>query len=197
MNEYVRKKIIATKAVAPIIKENTETKQSGIYLFERTDENGITFFYCGQAKNIFNRIVSHWMGFQHIDVSMRSRGFKSDENPYGWEFTILEYCDESELDEKENAYIMQLMHEGKQTYNVTYGKQGEGKKNIGEGKSPKGYRDGLVQGRKNTQKEIKELFDKYLTYDIKGKPGKIKQRKYDEFTAFLNENNNTEEEDEI
>ena len=197
MNEYVRKKIVAIKSVAPIIKENKETKQSGIYLFERTDENGITFFYCGQAKNIFNRIISHWMGFQHIDVSMRKRGFKSEENPYGWEFTILEYCDANELDEKENAYIMQLMHEGKQTYNVTYGKQGEGKANIAEGKSPKGYRDGLKQGRKNTQKKIKELFDKYLTYDIKGKPGKIKKRKYDEFTAFLNENNNTEEEDEI
>ena len=67
---------------------------------------------------------------------------------------------------------------------------------LGEGKSPKGYREGLAQGRKNTQKEIKELFDKYLTYDIKGKPGKIKQRKYDEFTAFLNENK-AEEEDEI
>ena len=44
--------------------------------------------------------------------------------------------------------------------------------------------------------EIKELFDKYLTYDIKGKPGKIKTRKYDEFTAFLNEGK-VEEENEI
>ena len=197
MNEYVRKKIIATKAVAPIIKENAQTKQSGIYLFERTDENGITFFYCGQAKNIFNRIVSHWMGFQHIDVSMRSRGFKSEENPYGWEFTILEYCDESELDEKENSYIMQLMHEGKQTYNVTYGKQGEGKKNIGEGKSPKGYRDGLQQGYKNAQRDVAKLFEKNLTYSINGKDGKLKQRAYDKFTEFLNVNDSDEEEDEI
>lgn len=196
MNEYIRKKIIATKAVAPIIKEKAETKQSGIYLFERTDENGITFFYCGQAKNIFNRIVSHWMGFQHIDVSMRSRGFKSEENPYGWEFTILEYCDESELDEKENAYIMQLMHEGKQTYNVTYGKQGEGKKNIGDGKSPKGYRDGLQQGYKNARRDVAKLFEKNLTYSINGKDGKLKQRAYEKFTEFLNVNQ-TEEEDEI
>lgn len=197
MNEYVRKKIIATKAVAPIIKENAQTKQSGIYLFERTDENGITFFYCGQAKNIFNRIVSHWMGFQHIDVSMRSRGFKSEGNPYGWEFTILEYCDESELDDKENTYIMKLMHEGKQTYNVTYGKQGEGKKNIGEGKSPKGYRDGLQQGYKNARRDVAKLFEKNLTYSINGKDGKLKQRAYEKFTEFLNVNGSDKEEDEI
>lgn len=196
MNEYVRKKIIATKAVAPIIKETKETKQSGIYLFERTDENGITFFYCGQAKNVFNRIVSHWMGFQHIDVSMRKRGFKSEENPYGWEFKILEYCDENELDDKENSYIMQLMHEGKQTYNVTYGKQGEGKANIGEGKTPKGYHDGLAQGYKNAQKYVAKLFEKNLTYAINGKPGKRNQAAYDKFTEFININN-TEEEDEI
>ena len=197
MNEYIRKKIIATKAVAPIIKENAETKQSGIYLFERTDENGITFFYCGQAKNIFNRIVSHWMGFQHIDVSMRTRGFKSEENPYGWEFTILEYCNESELDEKENAYITQLMREGKQTYNVTYGKQGEGKVNITEGKSNKGYRDGLAQGYKNAQRYVAKLFEKNLIYSINGKEGKLKQRAYDKFTDFLNVNGSDEEEDEI
>lgn len=196
MNEYVRKKIIAAKQLAPIIKENKETKQSGIYLFERTDENGITFFYCGQAKNVFNRILSHWMGFQHIDISMRKRGFKSEENPYGWEFTILEYCDESELDEKENMYITQLMKEGKQTYNVTYGKQGEGKENITEGKTPKGYHDGLDQGYKNARRDVAKWFEKNLTYSINGKPGKIKQRYYDRFTDFLNVNK-TEEENEI
>ena len=73
MNDYVKKLIIAKKSIAPIITENAQTKQPGIYLFERTDENGVTFFYCGQAKNIFQRIVSHWNGYQLIDISIRKR----------------------------------------------------------------------------------------------------------------------------
>jgi hypothetical protein len=109
---------------------------------------------------------------------------------------IIEECAEDALDEREQYWIKWNADNGYQLRNKTTGSQGEGKSAIGEGKSPKGYREGLVQGRKNTQKEIKELFDKYLTYDIKGKPGKIKTRKYDEFTAFLNEGSD-EEEDEI
>ena len=42
MNDYVKKLIIAKKSIAPIITENAQTKQPGIYLFERTDENGVT-----------------------------------------------------------------------------------------------------------------------------------------------------------
>lgn len=35
-NEYVKKLIIAKKSIAPIITESKQTKQPGIYLFERT-----------------------------------------------------------------------------------------------------------------------------------------------------------------
>ena len=73
MNDYVKKLIIAKNSIAPIITENEQTKQPGIYLFERTDENGVTFFYCGQAKNIFQIFFSHWNGYQRIDFSMRNR----------------------------------------------------------------------------------------------------------------------------
>ncbi len=35
----------AMKAIRPIITLTMETSQSGIYLYERTDEQGITWFY--------------------------------------------------------------------------------------------------------------------------------------------------------
>ena len=175
-------------------------QESGIYLFYRINEQNFRFAYIGQASknNLLSRLADHLSGYsQHIDLSIRKYGLYDEEkNPYGYKIMVLCYCPSEECDEKEQYYIKQYADEGWQLRNVTGGSQGQGKFNLNEGKSTKGYRDGLVQGRKNTQKEIKELFDKYLTYDIKGKPGKIKTRKYDEFTAFLNENQ-TEEEDEI
>ena len=97
--------IIAKQCIKPIILESKETKQSGIYLFERTDEDGITYFYCGQAVNIYNRVVNHWNGYtQRIDISLRKRKFYSVMNPHGWKFEILEYCSESELNEREKLF---------------------------------------------------------------------------------------------
>lgn len=187
MNDYVKKIIIAKKSIAPIITESIQTKQPGIYLFERTDENGVTFFYCGQAKNIFQRIVSHWNGYQHIDISMRKRKFKSDENPHGWAFCILEYCPVDKLDEREQYWILKQMRQGKQTYNVTYGSQTDGKQNIKEGKTPRGYYDGLEQGYKNAQKMIAHLFDKHLVVSTKKDPPTVNQQKaLDKFMNFIN-----------
>ncbi len=175
----------------------TASEKSGIYAFWRIDENGFKFAYVGQAKNLLKRLAEHLTGYQHIDCSIKKHKFYDEEtNPCGYHVEIIEECSEDALDEREQYWIKWNADNGYQLRNKTTGSQGEGKSALGEGKSNRGYRDGLVQGRKNTQKEIKELFDKYLTYDIKGKSGKIKQRKYDEFTAFLNEGN-TEEEDEI
>ena len=180
------------RRLCPVVTEN-----SGIYVFWRIDENDFKFAYVGQAKNLLKRLAEHLSGYQHIDCSIKKHKLYDEEsNPYGYHILVIEECAIDTLDEREQYWIKQFANQGYQLRNKTTGSQGEGKAALGEGKSNRGYRDGLVQGRKNTQKEIKELFDKYLTYDIKGKPGKIKQRKYDEFTAFLNENK-TEEEDEI
>ena len=174
------------------------SEKSGIYVFWRIDENGFKYAYVGQAKNLLKRLAEHLSGYQHIDCSIKKHKFYDAEtNPYGYHVEIIEECAEEALDEREQYWIKWNADNGYQLRNKTTGSQGEGKSALGEGKSNRGYRDGLVQGRKNTQKEIKELFDKYLTYDIKGKPGKIKQRKYDEFTAFLNEGESGTEEDEI
>jgi hypothetical protein len=173
------------------------TDNAGIYVFWRIDENGFKFGYVGQALHLCKRLVDHMMCYQHIDNSIRKHKLYDEEkNPHGYHIEIIEECSPEDLDERERYWIKYYADQGYQLRNKTSGGQDGEKSALGEGKSNKGYRDGLVQGRKNTQKEIKELFDKYLTYDIKGKPGKIKQRKYDEFTAFLNEDK-AEEEDEI
>ena len=184
MNDYVKKLIIAKKSIAPIITENAQTKQPGIYLFERTDENGVTFFYCGQAKNIFQRIVSHWNGYQRIDISIRKRKFKSDENPHGWAFCILEYCQVEKLDEREQYWILEQMRQGKQTYNVTYGSQADGKQNIKEGKTPRGYWDGVEAGNMKARRFVADLFSKHLNVSMK-KPTKNAEKAYKKFLEFI------------
>lgn len=184
MNNFIQKQIVAKKMISPIIKENSQTKKSGIYLYERTDEKGITYFYIGLAVNIFNRQVSHWNGFQRIDISMRKRGFKNKENPYGWEFKVLEYCEKDILNEREQYWIMEYLKQGKQTYNLNYGGN-QGKSNTFD-KERKGYQQGVYYGENKTIKKVKVFFDKYLDYSIKGKPTKIKERKLAEFQDFLN-----------
>lgn len=191
MNEYIRKKIIAEKSIASIIKRNSQTTKSGIYIYERTDERGIRYFYVGQAVNIFERQIGHWNGWkQRIDVSLKKRKFKNENNPYGWTFRILEYCDKDKLDERESFYIEANMQEGKQTYNRTFGSQGEGKVSMDmERKPAKGYYDGKRQGNADCRKKVKEYFDKYLDPVIKGMPNKIKERKLEEFKNFIGESN--------
>lgn len=174
------------------------TDNPGIYLFWRVDSDGFRFCYVGQARTLCKRMAEHLSGYQHIDLSIKKHKFYDEEsNPWGYHTEVLEECALDELDAREQYWIKYYADQGFQLRNKTTGSQSEGKAALGDAKSNKGYRDGLLQGRKNTQREIKELFDKYLTYDVKGKPGKIKQRKYDEFTAFLNEGESEIEEDEI
>lgn len=185
MNEYLRKKIIAQKMIAPIITENRQTTSSGIYLYERTDEKGITYFYIGLAVNIFNRQISHWNGFQRIDISIRKRGFKSEANPYGWTFKILEICPKETLNDREQYWILEYLKQGKQTYNLNYGGN-KGKTNTFD-KEKKGYQQGVAYGVTKTKRKVKEFFDKYLGYGIKEPTNKTKERKLEEFKDYLNE----------
>ena len=173
------------------------TEDSGIYLFWRIDEDGFKFAYVGQAKNLLKRLAEHLSGYQHIDLSIKKHKLYNEEtNPCGYHVEIICHCPENELDGREQYWIKHYADQGYQLRNATTGSQSSGKRALGDGASPKGYRDGLAQGRKNTQKEIAALFDKYLTYGIKGKPGKLKEKAYEKFTEFLNEGK-PEEEDEI
>lgn len=186
MQDWVKRKIIAEKCIAPIIKR-TET-QSGIYLYEREDEKGIHYFYCGLAKNLYERQISHWNGYQRIDISMRKRGFYNKENPFGWKFTILQYCDIDKLEEEEQKWILFYTKLGYQTYNLNYGGN-KGKTNTFD-KERKGYNQGVKQGYQKALKEIKVYFEKYLDFIIKGKTNQTKERKLKEFENLLNNGEN-------
>lgn len=166
------------------------TNNSGIYVFYRDDDTGLKMCYCGQALHLRERCASHLAEYDHIGLSLKKRGFYSEKNPYGWKL-IFKECPADKLDENEKLTITHFGNNGYQLYNVTAGGQGKGKRNIGEGKSSKGYRDGLLQGKKNASREIANLFDKHLNVSKKSdKPNKIQDRaleKFNEFLAFYKE----------
>lgn len=186
MNEFVKKKIIAEKALAPVINKNPSTTGSGIYLWKRTDEKDITWFYVGQALNIYERQIGHYNGYQQrIDFSLRKRKFKSKDNPYGWEFKILEHCAPEEMDDLENFYIYEYMRKGWQSYNLTYGSQGQGKEVLDGIKPARGYRDGVCQGYENARRDIAKLFKTYLKAEINGTQGVRAQNALQKFEEFI------------
>lgn len=189
MNEWVKKKIIAQKKIQPII--SSKENGSGIYLYQRVDEQGIRYFYCGLAVNLFERQISHWNGFQRIDISMRKRGFYSEENPFGWKFRILEHCNKDKLEEREQYWIKHFMELGYQTYNLNYGGN-KGKENTFD-KERKGYLKGKEDGKIAILRQIKVYFDKYLDFVIKEPQNKIKERKLQEFREMLDEADNRKE----
>lgn len=158
----------------------------GIYFLTREDEDGIKYFYVGQAKKLLTRMASHMTGYQHIDLSLKKRGWYSEENPYGWRLHFKHYS-LSELDEKEKYWILECTKRGYQArYNKTAGGQSEGKEKINEFRPAKGYRDGLEQGYRNASKEVAHLFEKHLNYSKKSdKPNKNQDKALEKFEAFL------------
>jgi hypothetical protein len=161
--------------------------QSGIYFYTRTDENGISYFYIGQSVDCLERNISHLSGFQHIDLSIKKRGFYSEENPYGWKLNFIHYPKEK-LDEMEQYWILQYTKKGYQCrYNKTAGGQGEGKEKINEFKPSKGYRDGVQQGKKVLARELSSIAEKHLKIEIRDdkKHNKISQKQYEKFMDLL------------
>lgn len=161
--------------------------KSGIYFLTRTDENNISYFYIGQAVRITQRMCGHLVGYQHIDLSLKKRGFYSDDNPYGWKLNFINYP-KSELDKMEQYWILEYTKKGYQCrYNKTAGGQGEGKEKINEFKPSRGYRDGLKQGEKNLARELSSIAEKHLKIEIREdkKNNKISQRQYEKFMDLL------------
>lgn len=161
--------------------------RSGIYFLTRTDENDISYFYIGQAVNIIQRMCGHLTGYQHIDLSIKKRGFYSEENPYGWKLNFINYP-KSDLDKMEQYWILEYTKKGYQCrYNKTAGGQGDGKEKINEFKPSRGYRDGLKQGEKNLARELSSIAEKHLKIEIREdkKNNKISQRQYEKFIDLL------------
>lgn len=161
--------------------------KSGIYFLTRTDENNISYFYIGQAVRITQRMCGHLVGYQHIDLSLKKRGFYSDNNPYGWKLNFINYP-KSELDKWEQYWILEYTKKGYQCrYNKTAGGQGEGKEKINEFKPSKGYRDGIQQGRKNLAKELSNIAEKHLKIELRADKAnnKVSQKQYEKFMDLL------------
>ena len=72
-------------------------ESSGIYILTRQDENGFRYAYVGQAKHILTRLSQHLSGYQHIDLSLKSHGLYSEDNPYGWNVASV-HCPIDKLD---------------------------------------------------------------------------------------------------
>lgn len=168
--------------------------KSGIYFLTRTDENNISYFYIGQAVRITQRMCGHLVGYQHIDLSLKKRGFYSDDNPYGWKLNFINYP-ESELDKWEQYWILEYTQKGYQCrYNKTAGGQGDGKEKINEFKPSKGYRDGIQQGRKNLARELSNIVEKHLKIEIRADKAnnKVSQKQYEKFMELLKVGGNDE-----
>lgn len=163
---------------------------SGIYVFYRDDETGLHMAYCGQAVSLCERCASHLAEYDHIGLSLKKRGFYSADNPYGWKL-IFKTCPKKDLDENEKLTIKQFANKGYQLYNVSSGGQGKGRTQIGEYQPQKGYRDGILQGKKTLAKELSSIIDKHLVVKIKeGKQdNKVSQKQFEKFNQLLDENN--------
>lgn len=165
--------------------------ESGIYFLTRVDEDNIRYFYIGQALHIMQRMCGHLVGYQHIDLSIKKRGFYSEDNPYGWQINFLHYP-KAELDKWEQYWILEYTKKGYQCrYNKTAGGQGQGKEKINEFKPVKTYRDGIKQGKITLARELSSIAEKHLKIEIREDKAnnKVSQKQYEKFMAALDEKN--------
>ena len=176
-----------------LLKVNPKlNERSGIYFLLRTDENGFRFAYIGQAVKILTRLASHMTGYeQHIDLSLRKHKlYDEQKNPHGWRVEFLNFP-ESELDEKEKYYIKLYADKGYQLRNVSLGGQGENRASgsIGERKAPKGYMQGIQQGKKVLARELSNIAEKHLKIEIRDdkKNNKVSQKQFEKFKELMNE----------
>lgn len=189
MNSNFRKaKAIEQKNKERLLKANPELNEdSGIYFLTRTDELGIRHAYVGLAHHVLTRLAQHLSNYQYIDNSIRKHGLYSEENPYGYKVNFLN-CLENELEEKERYYITQYSLNGYQMKNRDTG-GGAGKKEIGDRKPPKTYREGIQAGKKSLAKELSSIAEKHLKIEIRDdkKNNKISQRQFEKFKELLGE----------
>lgn len=192
--DFRQRKAIEQKNKRKLLTVNPNlNEESGIYFLTREDENGFKYAYIGQAKHILTRLAQHMVGYnQHIDLSLKSHGLFSKENPYGWNVSFANTSEEV-LDDMEQRYIKEYAV-GFQLLNKTSGSQGSGKKKIREYKPAKGYRDGLKQGRINLARELSSIAEKHLKIEIRDdkKNNKISQKQFAKFKELLSEGNKEE-----
>lgn len=186
-----RAKAIEQENKKRLLKLNPKLNdRSGIYFLLREDENGFKYAYIGQAVHTLSRLASHLVGYeQHIDLSLkRHKLYDKEKNPYGWRVEFLNYP-ESQLDEKEKYYIKLYADKGYQLRNVSLGGQGENRASgsIGERKAPKGYMQGIQQGKKVLARELSSIAEKHLIIELRADKAnnKVSQKQYEKFMDLL------------
>lgn len=186
-----RAKAIEQENKKRLLKLNPKLNdRSGIYFLLREDENGFKFAYVGQAKSVLQRLASHLVGYeQHIDLSLRKHKlYDKEKNLYGWRVEFLNFP-ESQLDEKEKYYIKLYADKGYQLRNVSLGGQGENRASgsIGERKAPKGYMQGIQQGKKVLARELSSIAEKHLKIELREDKAnnKVSQKQYEKFMDLL------------
>lgn len=158
-------------------------ERSGIYFFHRIDEDGKKYGYLGLARNIKQRTISHIQGYQqHIDISLKKRGFWNENNPYGWKLSLKNYP-ENEIEAQERRLIKYFSDEGYEMYNIESGGR-EGKTMINERKPSKTYVDGIKQGKNSLRKELNHIIDNYLFISLK-KDNKLGKKALEKFKNLL------------
>lgn len=163
----------------------TANDKSGIYFFYR-EQDGIKYGYVGQAKHLLTRLAQHLDGLQHIDLSIKKHGLFG-EKPNGYKIAI-SWCKECDLNRLEREAIRIYANRGYQLRNHTVGGQDNGKAGLGDGKSTKGYFDGVKHGYNKARKEVAHLFDLHLKAEYKAnKPTKNAIKAMEKFEAFLQE----------
>lgn len=174
-----------------LLKVNPKlNERSGIYFLLREDENNFKYAYIGQAHSVIQRLCSHMSGYkQHIDLSLRKHKlYDKDNNPYGWRVEFLNFP-ESQLDEKEKYYIKLYADKGYQLRNVSVGGQGSERDSgtIGERKPPKGYMQGILQGKKVLARELSSIAEKHLKIEIRDdkKNNKVSQKQFEKFKELM------------
>lgn len=186
-----RAKAIERENKKRLLKLNPKLNdKSGIYFLLREDENGFKYAYIGQAVHTLSRLASHLVGYeQHIDLSLkRHKLYDKENNPYGWRVEFLNFS-ESQLDEKEKYYIKLYADKGYQLRNVSLGGQGENRASgsIGERKAPKGYMQGIQQGKKALARELSSIAEKHLKIELREDKAnnKVSQKQYEKFMDLL------------
>ena len=188
-----RAKAIEQENKKRLLKLNPKLNdKSGIYFLLREDENGFKYAYIGQAVHTLSRLAGHLVGYeQHIDLSLRKHKLYDEEkNPYGWRVEFLNFP-ESQLDEKEKYYIKLYADKGYQLRNVSLGGQGGNRASgsIGERKPPKGYFQGVLQGKRVLARQLSSIAEKHLIIRLKPEKehNKVSQKQYEKFMDLLQE----------
>lgn len=161
--------------------------EPGIYFLVR-EENGYRYGYVGKASvSVLGRLAQHLSGWQHIDLSLKSHGLYSEDNPTGWRVGFKNFPKEV-LDEKEQFYIKKYANAGYQMRNKNAGGT-DGSSKINDYRPAKGYRQGIQAGKKQLARSLKDIIDKHLVVNLKPEKqnNKISQKQEKRFWEMLDE----------